>query len=242
MMARHQEAARNLRQWRWVATVFCMLCVGLIWVAEAQAHKPKPRFLGNFKLTYYHVAVENPSEDTAGGKREVEFWPIYSRSCNKVIAYTSQVFHQALSLEGTGVLWDGRLVNFVERCSCARPGFKGSRICYQVLDRKKYPWGQGAYYKGKPLALRPFRSLAVDPALIPMGTLLYLPQLKGKKGHKGKPMNGCFRAEDQGSMIKGKRLDFFTGTAYWGRLFWKRVGLTKLRVYHGGKICRGRLG
>ena len=44
----------------------------------------------------------------------------------------------------------------------------------------------------------PYRTLAVDPKVIPYGSIVYIPEYKA-----------LFRAEDTGSAIKGKRVDLF---------------------------------
>ena len=51
--------------------------------------------------------------------------------------------------------------------------------------------------------LRFYRSVAVDPALIPLGSLVYVPAYK--------PLNkdGWFRADDTGGAIKGRHIDVY---------------------------------
>ena len=51
--------------------------------------------------------------------------------------------------------------------------------------------------------LRSYRSVAVDPALIPLGSLVYVPAYK--------PLNkdGWFRADDTGGAIKGRHIDVY---------------------------------
>lgn len=44
----------------------------------------------------------------------------------------------------------------------------------------------------------PYRTIAVDPKVIPYGSIVYIPEYKA-----------LFRAEDTGSAIKGKRIDIF---------------------------------
>lgn len=51
--------------------------------------------------------------------------------------------------------------------------------------------------------LRAYRSVAVDPSLIPLGSLVYVPAYK--------PLNkdGWFRADDTGGAIKGRHIDVY---------------------------------
>jgi 3D (Asp-Asp-Asp) domain-containing protein len=44
----------------------------------------------------------------------------------------------------------------------------------------------------------PYRTIAVDPKVIPYGSTIYIPEYKA-----------LFKAEDTGSAIKGKRIDIF---------------------------------
>lgn len=44
----------------------------------------------------------------------------------------------------------------------------------------------------------PYRTIAVDPKVIPYGSIVYIPEYKA-----------LFKAEDTGSAIKGKRIDIF---------------------------------
>lgn len=48
-----------------------------------------------------------------------------------------------------------------------------------------------------------WRSVAVDPGTIPLGSKVYIPE------YSSKPGGGCFRADDTGSAINGKHLDVY---------------------------------
>lgn len=74
-----------------------------------------------------------------------------------------------------------------------------SFVCFQPLDLPPELGPLGAL--GVPL--RPLRSVAVDPALIPLGSLLWL----DFAGHRGLAL-----AQDIGSAIVGARVDLFCGT------------------------------
>ena len=54
-----------------------------------------------------------------------------------------------------------------------------------------------------------FRSVAVDPRLVPMGEPLYIPEFDGVVLPSGKVHDGCVRADDTGGNIKKKKMDFF---------------------------------
>ncbi len=165
-----------------------------------------PALPNKLKITYYYLAHEK--DHSPGPPNET----IVDSSC-KPIATVSQKFYYALCIEGSGKLKDGRVINYWTKCSCAPPCSKGARICYKVLDAKKFPWGLGAKGNG----LIPLRSWAVDKSVIPLGTVVYAPAWDGVMmpkvdGLGGWKHDGCFRADDVGGGIKGYHYDFFAGT------------------------------
>jgi hypothetical protein len=81
------------------------------------------------------------------------------------------------------------------------------------LSRGEFPWGRGAHWNGQFFWLQPFRSVAVDPAAISIGSVIYVPELAGLLLPDGTLFNGCLRAEDTGRAIRGRHLDWFTGPA-----------------------------
>jgi 3D (Asp-Asp-Asp) domain-containing protein len=107
-----------------------------------------------------------------------------------------------LRLEGSGLLLDGRLVNYAGACKF------GYGTCFQQLDVVEYPFGRGAARR----ALLPFKSVAVDPRLVRLGEPLYIPEFDGIKLPDGSIHDGCVRADDTGGGIKGRKLDFFVVT------------------------------
>ncbi|MGZ3419100.1 MAG: 3D domain-containing protein [Polyangiales bacterium] len=77
-------------------------------------------------------------------------------------------------------------------------------------------WGLGVNNPatGKAFELRPFRSIAVDPAVIKMGSWVYIKELDGvQMPYPASTMkhDGCVRAMDVGPAIKGNHIDFFSG-------------------------------
>lgn len=65
---------------------------------------------------------------------------------------------------------------------------------------------------GRPgIRLVPYRTLAVDPRFIPMGSLLYIPSLRGLRMPDGQIHDGYVLAEDTGIGIAGNHVDLFIG-------------------------------
>ena len=108
----------------------------------------------------------------------------------------------SLKLEGSGLLRDGRVVNYTGPCKY------GYGTCFQQLDLTDFPFGRGAGVR----PLVPFKSVAVDPRVVRLGEPLYIPEFDGMVLPDGSIHDGCVRADDTGGGIKGKKLDFFVVT------------------------------
>ena len=225
-----------------------------------------PRSLGNFNITFYYVAGEDeiiartnrkkpPSNDNqpaggaevaagqgdAGGNKELaaatppETVTIYGPGAGcEPLAETTREFMAELKMQGTGKLRDGRLVNFWGPCNCP------NSPCFHVVRRQQ--WGT----TGTGRALQPFRTVAVDPKLIKLGSLLHIPLLEGRT-MPGRPPwggfvhDGCVVADDTGGAIQKRKIDLFVGRRGWflgmsgrpGRNSWAH----QVPVYDGSKIC-----
>lgn len=77
----------------------------------------------------------------------------------------------------------------------------------------KFGKGNGRNRFNRTNALDPCRTVAADQSKHPVGTVLYIPAMKGKTcPQTGKPVDGCFVVSDVGAAIKGNdRYDLFTG-------------------------------
>lgn len=234
-----------------------------------------PRSLGKFNITFYYVVGEEeliarasrkkpPANDNrlvaaaaagsagsagsggSGGDVElasaapIEAAPppekvtLYApgKACEP-IAETTREFVREVTMQGTGKLRDGRLVNIWGRCKCP------TSPCFTIVEQQ---WGIGG--AGRPL--QPFRSVAVDPKLIKLGSLLHVPELEGRT-MPGRPPwggyvhDGCVIADDTGGAVKNHQLDLFVGRRSWflgmsgspGRHSWARG----VPVFDGSKIC-----
>jgi len=140
--------------------------------------------LGEFKVTYYWVTCE----DDAPGERDTELLDPKGAALGKFRA----AFVKRLKMEGTGRTLEGKTLNWAGE----------GRYRYV-----KHPWGTGA----KDAPLEPFRSIAVDPKVIPIGTKILIPQAVGALLPDGSTHDGVFVAADTGSAIKGQHIDLFCG-------------------------------
>ena len=190
--------------------------------ADAPRGDPGPA-LGSFELTYYWVAYEG--DHTGADNSE-----LYDPDC-ALLATVSSSFAEAIALEGTGRLLDGRLLNVAGDCDCP------SSPCFIEADAD-HPWGYGVQNR----ALVPFRSLAVDADVIEYGTGLYLPDLDGKAMPGEAPWgdfvhDGCTVAADTGGAIIGMHIDFFAATRGSYLVLDGELGLSDIEVRDGGERC-----
>jgi 3D (Asp-Asp-Asp) domain-containing protein len=170
-----------------------------------------PGATGVFRNTYYDF----PSE--GGGRKDAT---LYDARCSPLAAVTRQ-FHDDVCVQGSGRIASGATVSFARRdCECAALCPRTSqKICFDKLDAARFPHGRGAM--GGPIT--PLRTVAVDSSVIPLGTVIFVPELAGLPRQNGTRHDGCFIAEDRGVKVVGKQIDVFTGdpsmTARWNTLF-----------------------
>jgi 3D (Asp-Asp-Asp) domain-containing protein len=167
---------------------------------------PAPEQLGTMWNTYYYLADESESE----GPRDV---PVYGPDCQEIDRVRAG-FYDDLCVEGSGVTVDGRTLAYASTCTDSCPeapacGDASHRVCFNQVDSGEFRWGRGA----RQTTLVPGRSVAVDPALVHLGTVLYLEELDGVVlPGETEPHDGCVRADDTGGAIRGSHFDFFAGT------------------------------
>jgi 3D (Asp-Asp-Asp) domain-containing protein len=153
----------------------------------AVAAPPAPKVRAS--LSFYWIIDENSPQYR--GRADALLRDVHGR----VIAHTSRKFRRAVVLEGTGWLRDGRAVMY-ERKLHGEHRFRIADKC-------------GFSVTG--CALIPFRTAAVDPHVIKLGSRIYIPQLKGARMPDGTIHDGIFIATDRGH-FRGKHVDLFVGT------------------------------
>jgi 3D (Asp-Asp-Asp) domain-containing protein len=231
-------------------------------VVAPKAEAPKPvevKPIGSFSITFYYVVTEeevsakkpaptvaandnrsigkgidesDPELASITAPEQVTLFASKNGRCEP-ISEVSQDFASQLTLQGTGKLKDGRVLNIWGQCNC------GHSPCFKVTAAT---WGTG----GTGRQLQPFRTVAVDPKVIKLGSLLYVPLLEGKRMPGRAPWggyihDGCVVADDVGGGIKGAQLDLFVGRKGWflgmsgrgGSHEWAR----QVPVFDGSKRC-----
>ena len=160
-------------------------------------------------LRFYWLALEEDYQDKeampkAGRGKDVPIntWvELYTRE-GYYFARVPERFAWALRLEGSGLMLDGRVINYKGSCQF------GYGTCFEQLDLREHPFGRGA----GPRPLIPFKSVAVDPRVIKIGEPLYIPEFDGLLLPDGSIHDGCVRADDTGGGIKKRKMDFFVVT------------------------------
>lgn len=164
-----------------------------------------------FRFTFYWMADEHRHDDPSRWQRipdrvldiqqvgtAVGQQDLYTSDGTFLTTATAS-FVEELKMEGAGWLADGRVINFAGRCRF------GVGTCFEVLDAKRYPFGRGAMLR----PLVPWRSVAVDRKLIPIGETLYVPEFDGMLLPDGSRHDGCLRADDVGGAIRRRKIDFY---------------------------------
>jgi hypothetical protein len=172
---------------------------------------------GKLFPTFYNVAQESMHP---GAKTET----LYKTGSSTVIAKVSKNFRDALDLEGTGMLTDGRILNVGDQSA----GYWK----YVILPTGAFGLGIHGHY------LYPYRTAAVDfPYLCQklgrtdcgevaairkklVGTLLFFPKLVGMPLPNGAKHDGYICAHDIGGAIKNDRVDLFVGPMGGGSPFY----------------------
>lgn len=183
--------------------------------------KLEGKVLGKFRNTYYDF----PSETDYSGN-EV---PLMNATCRPIKSVPKE-FHDRVCVQGSGMLASGSTVSFNRRdCECASVCPRtNQRICFDELDKQRFPWGRGATGG----AITPLLTVAVDSDVIPLGTAVYIPEYDGlaRDAAQSSYHDGCFIAQDRGLKVKGKHIDVFTGhesvTKLWNRLVPSNEGVT----------------
>lgn len=190
----------------------------------AATGEPGPE-IGSFQLTYYWIT----DEAAFGGADTTK---LYDESCN-VLTSVPAGFASAIKLEGTGRLTDGRVLNYAGSCGCP------TSPCYFEVDAE-HPWGTGVQNR----ALAPFRSVAVDKSVVSYGSKIYIEALDGVTMPGEAPWggfvhDGCVSADDTGSAIIGKHLDFFSARKADYLTLNAVLGVSTVKVRQGGERCSG---
>ena len=164
-----------------------------------------------FALRFYWLTLEQDYDDPDSGAVPVSgrvrkvpansYVELYTPD-GYFFGHVPERFAWSLRLEGTGLMEDGRIINYTGKCPF------GYGTCFEQLDVSEHPFGRGSGLR----KLIPFKSVAVDPRLVPIGEPIYIPEFDGLVLPDGSIHDGCVRADDTGGGIKRRKMDFFVVT------------------------------
>lgn len=147
-----------------------------------------PRNVGKMLLTYYWIIDETNLRYR--GPSSVSLRDVRGN----VIARTTRRFRRDLRMEGSGRLKDGRVVTYMR----------------DVAGEGRYRVTSASHGNGiGSCRLIPYRTIAVDPKIIALGSKVSIPALKGAVLPDGTTHDGIFMANDR-APFKGMHVDVFT--------------------------------
>jgi 3D (Asp-Asp-Asp) domain-containing protein len=213
------------------AGVCALLCAALV-VAPALSRSKKPlkkeTWLSKVILTEYYPAPEKWADgalvSTPGLKRQSRIDWLYSATGMSMegdgIGLDGKRYHIENLGSGGWITKKGKAARFGVGGEWA-PFWRSSGYWRNRKKGVTFPLADGSWYAGKgkryvPPAgitfapgpsrdLRYMRSVAVDPKLIPMGSLVYVKKYADLELSK----DGWFRADDTGGAIIGRHLDIY---------------------------------
>lgn len=135
----------------------------------------------------------------------------------QVTTKTTQYFTPLFDPGNDGLLQQKDRYNCLQMegaCIVGKYVYDSSGQKYKRTDVKFiFGMGSGAGKYNVTNSLHPCHTMAADPSIYPIGTVVLIPSFVGKTcPQNGKTVNGCFVVSDVGHAIKGHgRFDIFTG-------------------------------
>ena len=140
------------------------------------------------RATLYMVALESDYPEGTDAA--------FRTRTGEVLHQTSKQFLAVAAMQGTAQLSDGRIL-MIDGRGKAAPRWKVSPHDYAVG------------FSG--CRLVPFRSVAVDKRVVPLGSELIIEETRGMKLPDGTVHDGTWYAADTGGRIRNNRIDLFVG-------------------------------
>jgi 3D (Asp-Asp-Asp) domain-containing protein len=196
-----------------VATFFCIV----ISFSAAAA----PVKVGRALVTFYWVVDERSAEYRGAASA------VLRDSAGHVLARTHPRFRRDLIRQGSGWLRDGRTIIYMRKLR-GQARFR--------ISRARYGLGSTG------CRLVPYRTIAVDPRFVRLGTKISIPQLKGARLPDGTIHDGMFIAADRGQ-FRGAHIDLFVGAGSGAARPFIRRGYgsrSHVTVYTNGRTSRCR--
>lgn len=175
------------------------------------------KFVGvTYKMTYYWT-YDSKTEPVTPENITVNL----QTTDNEVIASVDQALAKRISMEGSGFLPDGRLINLAN-------DYDWPAARFFVVDTTIAPYG----YDSQSGPLVPWKTVAVDPTVIPLNSDVYITEFNGLELPDGSFHDGWFKATDTSHSFSGKWIDVFCATYENYQWMIGRVSLDNVTVTH----------
>jgi 3D (Asp-Asp-Asp) domain-containing protein len=184
-----------------------------------QLEEPAPQTLGpdlQLWATHYHTPVIRPAPETISAA-----FPLLDRKGNWISPPLRQRDWCDAALQGSVSIKQGRKAtayvfvdsNGPEQVNCDDYLGKLSDGVKTATRRARFMKVNNALGCGvRNIPLMPFRTVAVDTDIIPIGSVIYVPELRGRTfEHEGQMFvhDGYLFAGDRGGAIHGRHIDVF---------------------------------
>ena len=135
--------------------------------------------------------------------------------CNAAMEGTVRVLDASKNAMGT---YNFAGTGSAEQVNCSRFFSSLSPSVIKGTNRARFKVSKGPYGEGtKGFILVPYRTIAVDNTFIPVGSVIFVPEARGKTvtlpSDKSVTHDGYFFAADVGGAIKGNHIDVFLGVS-----------------------------
>jgi 3D (Asp-Asp-Asp) domain-containing protein len=173
--------------------------------------------LDDVKVTAYNIALEeelrgkktgNSAQDASPGGLSGAFYKEFLYS-----AYGVCMQGSGRALGGQTIAYRSGGGGWVDKDGVPTPPSDWSvRPPFWIRDEAEVRFTElpEGVYKGSYGTALPWYTIAVDRAVLPIGSIVYIPALAGKAVGK-ETLSGYFLAADTGGAIRGKRVDIFVG-------------------------------
>jgi 3D (Asp-Asp-Asp) domain-containing protein len=166
--------------------------------------------------TYYHVY----SADVIDGGQ-----PLFDNAGNELGPKLSDRDFCLAAVEGTvrvdtspegGVVYNYASHSTVAQVDCSAIVPHLADNVKAALGKTRWAIAEGPFGDGvEGMILVPYRTIAVDPGVIPFGTVIYIPEARGRElpltSSSSAMHDGYFYAADTGGAIKQNHIDVFAG-------------------------------
>lgn len=192
------------------------------------------QFSGYATPTVYYIPVIDENNMFCESNQKIQIWGLDNET--KKVSPTLKICNRSFN----NCMMQGSC--FITFNNTDYPiNFYGSKNKKQVFTQYPIdvcPFGLGA----RSVCLDPYKSVAADLDIYPIGTVLYFPSLKGLFYGMDQRHDGYMIVRDKGGGINGSgRFDFFTGYTPWKREdnYFTKIGLSDKKRKFAFYVVKG---